>query len=89
MHFYPCWHWDHGSSFIVIVRFCLFNGIFNRTHAVYVAYARIVIRINLTVINTPLEAVLNLHENIHYYAVVGFFESGLKFLVVHAFSYAT
>lgn len=59
-----------------------FNGIFNIEHerilaAKYVYYSLIVSTF-LTIINVPYDAIMNAHENMLYYSIVGIFESILK-----------
>lgn len=65
-----------------------FNGILNvsehRLTAAKVAYACLVVTTVLTVINVPYDAVLNAHENMFYYSIIGVVESILKLLVAIA-----
>lgn len=60
----------------------LFNGIFNieqdRIAAARIVYYSLVFSTVLTIINVPYDAVMNAHENMLYYSIVGIFESLLK-----------
>ena len=42
-----------------------------------------------TVMNVPYDAVMNAHENMKYYAIVGIFESLLKLIVAFICVYST
>ena len=70
-----------------------FNGVLNipagRTTAAIVVYASLVISTMITVATVPYDAVINAHENMKYYAVVGIFESLLKLAVAFACVYTT
>ena len=63
----------------------LFHGIFNidpdRIPAAKVIYYSLIFSTVLSIINVPYEAVMNAHENMLYYSVVGIFESLLKLTV--------
>lgn len=60
----------------------LFNEFLNipydRISCAKTVYFFLIISTSLTIINVPYDAVLNAHENMFYYAVVGVFESLLK-----------
>lgn len=60
----------------------LFNGIFNidsnRISAAVIVYVCLIFSTVLTIINVPYDAVMNAHENMLYYSIVGIFESLLK-----------
>lgn len=62
-----------------------FHGILNipadRLHAAKVVYGCCICSTMFTVLGVPYEAVLNAHENMLYYSIVGVFESLLKLLV--------
>ena len=64
------------------VMYPLFNGIFNiepdRIPAAKVIYYSLVFSSVLTIINVPYDAVMNAHENMLYYSIVGIFEALLK-----------
>ena len=70
---------------LLIVYFPLFHGILNiqpeRIHASKVVYFCLIFSTMLTIINAPYDAVMNAHENMLYYSVIGIFESLLKLLV--------
>ena len=79
-----------GVSVLVLVLFFiagiwLFNGVFNispeRLFASKIVYGSLVVSTVFSVLSTSYGAVLNAHENMLYYAVVGILESILKLLV--------
>ena len=67
---------------LFIAMYFLFNGIFNieadRINAAIVVYLCFIFSTVLTIINVPYDAVMNAHENMLYYSIVGIFESILK-----------
>lgn len=76
---------------LLIAGHFFFNGILkmpeDRVHTAHLVYYCMIISTMLTVMTVPYDAVLNAHENMLYYAIVGIIESGLKlgaaFFVVH------
>ncbi|MBR0029848.1 MAG: hypothetical protein IJP93_04225 [Bacteroidales bacterium] len=64
------------------VMYPLFHGILNiepdRIYAAKVVYYSLIVSTFLTVINVPYDAVMNAHENMLYYSVLGVFEALLK-----------
>lgn len=78
--------------FLTGAGFIFFNGILNipenRMHAAYVVYGSLVFSTILTIINVPYDAVVNAHENMKYYAIIGVFESLLKLLVAFVCVYS-
>ena len=60
-----------------------FNGVLNipveRMGAAKVVYGSLIVSTLFTVMTVPYDAVINAHENMGYYAVVGILESLLKF----------
>ncbi len=70
---------------LLIAGFVYFNGILNipesRMLAAKFVYGCLIFSTFLTVINVPYEAVMNAHENMRYYALVGILESLLKLTV--------
>lgn len=70
---------------LLIVFFPLFNGILNihaeRIPAAKIVYFCLIFSTLLTIINAPYEAVMNAHENMLYYSIIGIFESLLKLLI--------
>ena len=76
---------------LIIAGYFFFNGILNipgeRINAAKVVYASLIVSTMLTVINVPYDAVMNAHENMKYYAVVGILESLLKLSVAFACVY--
>lgn len=76
---------------LVIAGHFFFNGFLNipieRVDAAKVVYACLIVSTILTMINVPYDAVMNAHENMRYYAVIGIVESFLKltvaFICVH------
>lgn len=82
---------------LAVIIFCVagfffFNGILNipdgRTEAAVAVYVCLIVSTFFTMISVPYEAVMNAHENMKYYAVVGIFESLLKLLVACAVVYS-
>lgn len=70
---------------LLVAMYPLFNGVFKiepeRETAAIVVYFCLILSAVLTVINVPYDAVMNAHENMLYYSIVGIFESLLKLLV--------
>ena len=60
----------------------LFNGIFNiqpdRIFAAEVIYLSLVVSTMFTIVNVPYDAVMNAHENMLYYALIGIFYLGIE-----------
>lgn len=73
---------------LLISAFILFNGVLNipvsRTFAAEVVYGSLVISTMFTVMTAPYDAVMNAHENMKYYSLIGIAESILKLLVAFA-----
>lgn len=76
-----------GLALLVgVVLFCLgfffFNGGLNipegRTTAALIVYASLILSTMFTIMSVPYDAMLNAHENMKYYAVVGIIESFLR-----------
>lgn len=72
---------------LVVFGLVLFHGILNipkdRIFAAKIVYAALIFSTLLTVINVPYEAVMNSHENMKYYSLVGILESILKLSVAY------
>ncbi|GHT56298.1 hypothetical protein AGMMS49982_23090 [Bacteroidia bacterium] len=70
---------------LLIAGYFFFNGILNipadRMHAARMVYYFMIISTMLTVMTVPYDAVLNAHENMLYYSIVGIIESVLKLAV--------
>lgn len=86
--------------FIIAVIICLlfmiggfffFNGILNievhRLFAAKVAYSCLIISTLFSIVNVPYDAVINAHENMLYYSIIGIVESFLKLLIAIACVY--
>lgn len=79
---------------LLVAGYFFFNGILNipadRMYAARMVYYFMIISTMLTVMTVPYDAVLNAHENMLYYAIVGIIESVLKLgvalVVVYTFS---
>jgi O-antigen/teichoic acid export membrane protein len=79
---------------LLIAGYFFFHGILNipadRVHAARMVYYFMIVSTMLTVMTVPYDAVLNAHENMLYYAIVGIIESVLKlavaFVVVYTLS---
>ena len=67
---------------LLIVGWFFFNGILNiapeRMYAAKVVYGSLIVSTIFTVMTVPYDAVLNAHENMFYYSIVGIVESLLK-----------
>ena len=70
---------------LVVAGWFFFNGILNippsRVFAAKVVYGSLIVSTMFTVMTVPYDAVMNAHENMKYYAIVGVFESLLKLAV--------
>lgn len=79
---------------LLTAMFPLFNGVFNiesnRVGAARVVYYCLIFSTVLTIINVPYDAVMNAHENMLYYSIIGIFESllrlGVAFVCVYTSS---
>lgn len=73
-----------GFTLIIAGHF-FFNGIFNipaeKEFAAKVIYGSLIISTIFTIMTVPYNAVMNAHENMKYYAVMGLIEAPLKLLV--------
>lgn len=87
-----------GISVIVgVVLLCagyiFFNGVLNipadRIFAAQVVYGSLIVSTMFTVMSVPYDAMLNAHENMRYYAIVGIIESLLKLSVAFVVVYTT
>lgn len=72
----------------VVLLFCgffFFNGILqipaSRQLAAQVIYASLIVSTMFTIANVPYDAVMNAHENMLYYSIIGILEACLKLLV--------
>lgn len=76
---------------LLIAGYFFFNGILNipadRVGAAKVVYGSLIISTMFTVMTVPYDAVINAHENMKYYALVGIVESLLKLAVAFAVVY--
>jgi O-antigen/teichoic acid export membrane protein len=70
---------------LLIAGYFFFNGILNipaeRMHAARIVYYFMIVSALFTVMTVPYDAVLNAHENMLYYAIVGIVESVLRLVV--------
>lgn len=75
------------------VMYPLFNGILNipteRLFAAKIIYMSLIFSTLLTIVNVPYDAVMNAHENMLYYSIVGVFESLLRLGVAFACVYTS
>lgn len=78
---------------LIILGFVFFNGILSiplgRENAAYFVYASLIVSTVFTIISVPYDAVINAHENMRFYALVGIFQAVLKLLVAFACFYVT
>lgn len=72
---------------LVIAGLFFFNGILNiphdRIHAAEVVYGSLILSTVFTIMSVPYDAVLNSHENMLYYSIIGIIESTLKLAVAY------
>lgn len=70
---------------LLFAGYFFFNGVLNieaeRIYAAKAVYASLIISTVFTVMTVPYEAVLNAHENMFYFSIVGILESLLKLAV--------
>ena len=70
------------SAILLVIMPLLFDSILNiepeRNFAAKVVYLSLIISTSLTIINVPYDAVMNAHENMLYYSIIGVVESLLK-----------
>ena len=70
---------------LVIAGFIFFNGLLNipyeRTNASIVVYCCLLVSTIITIIGVPYNAIINAHENMRYFAIIGICESVCRFLV--------
>lgn len=75
-----------------IFSFYLFNGILNipddRLYSGKIVYFCLIVSLFFTIQTVPYDAVLNAHENMRYFALVGIVESLLKLLVAEIVCYS-
>ena len=78
---------------LTIAMYPLFNGILNiepdRVFAAKAIYVCLIFSVALVVINVPYDAVLNTHENMLYYSLMGIFEALLRLAIVFACIYTS
>ena len=82
LHFLLAWM---VGIVLLIAGYFFFNGILNippdRVFAAKVVYGSLIVSTMFTVMTVPYDAVMNAHENMKYYAIVGVIESFLKLSV--------
>ena len=75
------------------VMYPLFNGVLNipteRLFAAKIIYLSLIFSTLLTIVNVPYDAVMNAHENMLYYSIIGVFESLLRLGVAFACVYTS
>lgn len=71
----------------IVAGYFFFNGILNlpagRTQAAIIVYGSMIISTAFSMMSVPYEAVMNAHENMKYYSLIGIFESCLKLLIAY------
>jgi O-antigen/teichoic acid export membrane protein len=76
---------------LLVASYFFFNGILNipaeRMYAARMIYYFMIVSAMFTVMTVPYDAVLNAHENMLYYAIVGIVESALKLTVAFVVVY--
>lgn len=82
-----------GGIILLIAGYFFFNGILNipsdRIFAAKIVYGSLIISTMFTIMSVPYDAVMNAHENMKYYAIIGIFESLLKLAVAFICVYTT
>ncbi len=75
----------------IIAGFLFFGSILNipesREYAAKVVYGSMIVSTAFSIMSVPYEAVMNAHEDMKYYAILGIFESFLKLVVAFATVY--
>lgn len=70
----------------------LFNGIFNilpeRIFAAKIIYLSLIVSTMFTIVNVPYDSVMNAHENMLYYSIIGILEAFLKLIVAYVCVYS-
>ena len=70
---------------LLVAGYFFFNGVLNipsdRVGAARIVYVSMILSTMFTVSTVPYDAVLNAHENMKYYAIIGILESFLKLMV--------
>lgn len=78
---------------LIIAGFLFFDGILNipatRIKAAEVVYCSLILSTMFTIMSVPYDAVLNSHENMLYYSIVGIVESILKLMVAFVCVYTS
>lgn len=78
---------------LLVAGYFFFHGILNippdRQFAAQVVYGSLIVSTMFTVMSVPYDAMLNAHENMRYYAIVGIIESLLKLAVAFVVVYTT
>ncbi len=78
---------------LLVAGYFFFHGILNippdRQFAAKVVYGSLIVSTMFTVMSVPYDAMLNAHENMRYYAIVGIIESLLKLAVAFVVVYTT
>ena len=78
---------------LLIAMYPFFHGVLNipseRFFAAKIIYLCTLLSTLLTIVNVPYDAIMNAHENMLYYSLVGIFESLLKLLVAFACVYTS
>ncbi len=78
---------------LFIAAFVFFNGVLNippeRMHAAYVVYGSFVTGVLFNICRVPYDAVINSHEHMKFYAILGIVESLLKLSVAFACVYTS
>lgn len=76
---------------LTVAGYFFFNGVLNipvaRIYSARIVYYFMVLSTMITIITVPYDAVVNAHENMLYYGIVGIIESVLKLLVAFAVVY--
>lgn len=78
---------------LLLLMSLLFDNILNieteRVFAAKIVYYSLIFSTILTIINVPYDSIMNAHENMKYYAIIGIIESILKLMVALICVYTT
>lgn len=78
---------------LLVAMYPFFNGVLNipeeRVLAAKIIYLSAMVSTLLTIVNVPYDAVMNAHENMLYYSLIGIFECILKLAVAYACVYTS
>lgn len=73
---------------LIVAGFIFFDGVLDipatRMFAAKVVYAVMIISTVFTIISVPYDALINAHENMKWYAIIGIFETVMKLVIAYS-----